>query len=126
MNDVLKIEMNEAPEQAETASSKSIGSCVKFTPAEYREISDDARSEGKSIPVLLKNAYFKRIRTTILMKPDDEARWFKELRYWGKNLNQIAKVVNCGVMNGWHEEIPLILRSIKGIEQKILGIYGHG
>ena len=123
---VTKIPQGVTMSVIETVTQKSIASCVKFTLDEYKEISEEARTAGKSIPVLLKIAYFKRARTVVLMKPEDEARWFRELRYWGKNMNQIAKRMNCGMLNGWHEEIQLVQTSLKRIEHKILGIYGHG
>ena len=101
-------------------------SCVVFTPEEYAAIREDSRASGESIPTLLKTAFFKGKRVTVLMPEDDRKRWFAEIRSWGNNLNQIAKRVNSGIMAGWYEELRLTHLAIRRIEQKLLGVHGHG
>ena len=123
MNDQPKTEVTQAA--AEAVPSRSFASCVKFNPDEYKLISEDADLSERSIPTLLKLAYFSQKRVSILMKPSDQERWFKELRHWGNNLNQIAKRMNSGLMSGWYEELRLARAALTRIEHKILGIHGH-
>lgn len=118
-----------SPEATQAAipadTPKPAASCVKFTQDEYRRVSEDARQAQKSIPALLKLAYFSQKRVTILMNKTDQERWFRELRYWGNNLNQVAKRVNSGVMAGWYQEIRQIQIALMRIEHKVLGVHGH-
>lgn len=99
-------------------------SCVKFTADEYKEISEDAKITGKSIPMLLKAAYFPGRRVRVLMNKEDQERWYRELRQWGNNLNQLAKRVNSGLTAGWYAEFDNVRNSIQRIENLVLGAYG--
>lgn len=99
-------------------------SCVKFTEDEYQKIKMDSHLTGKSIPTLLKTAYFPSRRVNVLMSKQDQEQWFKELRHWGNNLNQIAKRVNSGLMEGWYEEFEMVRKGLKAIENLVLGVYG--
>jgi hypothetical protein len=104
--------------------TKALASCVYFDEDEYKHISADARATGKSIPMLLKTAYFPNRRVRVLMHKDDEQKWFSELRRWGVNLNQIARQVNSGFMAGWYEEFKFVSAALLNIEKLVVGAYG--
>jgi len=118
--------MNEANQTTETKSETKAppASCVKFSADEFSKIKADSQLTGKSIPSLLKAAYFSGRRATLLMSKSDQEQWFKELRHWGNNLNQIAKRVNSGLMDGWYEDFELVRKGLKAIENMVLGVYG--
>ena len=103
---------------------KAPASCVKFTAAEYEKISEDARVVGKSIPTLLKVAYFTGRRVRVLMNKDDQKQWHRELQHWGNNLNQLARRVNAGLMEGWYEEFQKVNEALQRIKSLVVGAYG--
>lgn len=118
--------MNEETHTMETKVTTKAppASCVKFSDDEFNKIKSDSQLTGKSIPALLKLAYFSGRRATLLMSKSDQEQWFKELRHWGNNLNQIAKRVNSGLMDGWYEDFELVRKGLKAIENMVLGVYG--
>ena len=110
---------SEAPE-----AQRAPASCVKFTSDEYKEILEDVKITGKSIPSLLKSAYFPGRRVRVLMTKEDQQLWFRELRQWGNNLNQLAKRVNSGTSAAWYPEFEIVRNAIQRIENLVLGVYG--
>lgn len=104
---------------------KALASCVYFAENEYKQISEDSCATGKSIPALLKLAYYSSRRVRVLMHKDDQEKWFRELRQWGNNLNQLAKRVNSGLMEGWYEEFKTVRDAINRIEALVVGAYGN-
>jgi len=110
---------------AKRERKKALASCVYFDESEYKQISEDSLHTGKSIPALLKIAYFPSRRVRVLMNKEDQERWYKELRHWGNNLNQLARKVNTGIMAGWYEEFKLIKAAVDRIERLVVGVYGN-
>ena len=85
--------MDEIQNQKPQAPKKQ-SSHVRFTDQELAQIQRDELARGRSIPALLKEAYFGRRPTAILMTQEDQKAWLSELRHQGNNLNQIARQVN--------------------------------
>lgn len=110
------------PESAEP--KRAPASCVKFSDAEYKALLEDTKITGKSIPTLLKTAYFTGRRAHVLMNKEDQERWYRELRQWGNNLNQLARRVNAGLSAEWHPEFENVRNSLLRIENLVLGVYG--
>ena len=99
-------------------------SCVKFDEEQYQQIRKDSETTGKSIPSLLKTAYFAGRRAIVFMDKESQSAWHRELRHWGNNLNQIAKRVNSGLEAGWQDDLEPIRQAIRRIENMVLGVYG--
>jgi hypothetical protein len=98
---------------------------VKFTEEEHERIARDARESGKSIPTLLKIAYFAGRQLRILMSKEDQTAWFRELRSCGNNLNQIARKLNAGAEAGWHHELVLISAALQSLQAKVCAVSGR-
>lgn len=103
---------------------KDVSTHVRLTEEEYQRISKEQRITGKSIPWLLKNAYFKGPLCAPLMSVEEQRAVFVELRRIGTNINQIAKRVNAGFREGWNDEIERTCRELSIVRQYIAGIYG--
>ena len=95
--------------ETENASpSKPPATCVKFTPDEYERIQKEHTKRNVSIPSLLKDAYFGRAPTAILMTQDEQKNWIRELNQIGNNVNQIARKVNAGFRSGFEVDLASI------------------
>ena len=116
--------MEMSQDSNQLTSKRGAGSCVRFSDDEYKQILGDSKITGKSIPLLLKTAYFSGRRARVLMSKEDQVQWFKELRHWGNNLNQLARRVNSGLMEGWHEDFELVRKMLMHIESLVVGAYG--
>lgn len=108
----------------ETNSKRGSGSCVRFTDEEYKQVTEDSQATGHSIPTLLKSAYFSGRRARVLMSKEDQVQWYRELRHWGNNLNQLAKKVNSGLMDGWCEDFQVVRNVLMRLESLVVGVYG--
>ena len=75
---------------------------VRFPAMEYQKLVKDSNKLRKSIPVLLRDAYFNRLPTKVLWGLEDLRQIISELNRIGNNINQIARKVNVSVMCGWH------------------------
>lgn len=107
-----------------TETKKTPATCVRFTEDEFKQVSEDSKATGRSIPTLLKTAYFVHRRVRVLMSKDDQDRWFAELRRWGNNVNQIARRVNSDLMDGWHKEFQQVKQALAKIEKLVVDVYG--
>lgn len=116
---------NIQPGPIELKPKKTTSSHVRLSESEYKQITQDCQLTGESIPELLKKSYFKRVVIRVLMPRDERDAWFTELRRLGNNLNQLAKRVNSGVMNGWYEEFSIIAKGLASIEKVVVSIYGN-
>ncbi len=97
---------------------------VRFSKEELQTITQIHKETGETIPNLLKKAFFKVKYPIILMPAEERKIWFKELQAWGNNLNQLAKRVNSGLMEGWCEEIKLIDQKLTAIQAIVVARYG--
>ena len=94
---------------------------MRFTPSEYREIQKASLLTGKSIPWLLKTAFFEKGVAPPTL--DLETRTFvrREIGYIGNNLNQAVRYIHTGLIAEFKsrfedvEESVRILRSYLGL-----------
>lgn len=103
---------------------KDISSHVRLSESEYQRITKEQKITGKSIPWLLKNAYFKGPLCALLMGVEEQRALLVELRRIGNNINQIAKKINSGFREGWNDEFNQIRHELSIVRQYIAGIYG--
>ena len=104
--------------------SPGCSSHVRLSPSECKRIKKDSKVAGKSIPELLRNAYFKNLPVKVLVNKNDLDILRKDLNRIGNNLNQIAKRLNSGLMHGWSNSLDLVLEQFKILNKKIY--YGYG
>ncbi len=105
---------------------KGGASCVRLSPSEYSRIQKDSKTSGKSIPELLRESYFDKPSTKVLMNKDDLAVLRKDLNRIGNNLNQVARRLNSGLMHGWSDTLDLALEQFKTLTNQIHYGYGYG
>jgi len=99
-------------------------STVRFTDDEFDRVQDESRISGLSIPQLLKASHFRRKKLALLFGKDDTHFICNELRRIGNNVNQIARKVNSGALEGWYEEFEKALKLISELHQMAAGAYG--
>ena len=107
------------------AKAKSRSTCVKLAADEYAAIASDAKTTGKSIPVLLRLAYFSGRRARVLVTKDEQSVWFKELRHCREKFAQLVEQIEMGGLKGWFDEFELARQSLQRIENAIVGTHGH-
>ena len=69
---------------------------VRFSPEEYKKISKDSKIFKKSISWLLRQNYFKRLPTNVLLGVDDFKLFQRQYQGIANNLNQLTKRVHLG------------------------------
>ena len=77
---------------------------VRFTDAEYDRIKEEAQLSRQSIPRLLKASHFRARKLKLLLDGSERGWVCSELRRIGNNVNQIARKVNSGALEGWYSE----------------------
>ena len=98
---------------------------VRFSESEYIRIKKEAHLSGESLPLLLKQSFFRGKKLKLLF--DEETRhWVcRELRRIGTNVNQIARKVNSGALEGWHSEFEKVVESISDLQRLASEAYGN-
>lgn len=119
------MEAGVSPPEPKVEIKRGTGTCVRLSEEEHARISQDAKASGRSIPHLLKFAYFAGRQVRLLVDKEEQAKWFRELRACGNNLNQIARRINGGVEAGWHQELEVIARTLVSLETLVLGAHGR-
>jgi hypothetical protein len=112
--------MDQEHSESEKKSSKK-SSHVRFTDQELAQIEKDVRVRGRSIPTLLKEAYFEGRPTAVLMTQEEQQSVMTELLRQGNNLNQIARKVNAGISENVMQEVAAIRRAMTGLMALIRG-----
>jgi hypothetical protein len=97
---------------------------VRFTSIEYKQVKKDSSKLCKSIPTLLRDAYFNRLPTKVLVNQKDLDILRKDMNRIGNNLNQVAKKLNSGFMHGWSDTLDKVLEEFKKLNRLIY--HGHG
>ncbi len=97
---------------------------VRFTDVEFDRITEESRTSGKSIPQLLKMSHFRRKKIAPFFDKDDAHAFCSELRRIGNNVNQIARRVNSGALEGWYEEFGKVFNLLSELQQRVVGAYG--
>ncbi len=99
-------------------------SYVRMSPLEYKQIKNDSKVSGKSIPALLRDSYFGKLPIKVLLNKNDLNILRKDLNRIGNNLNQIARKLNAGLMKGWSNKLDLVLEEFQNLTSQIY--YGYG
>jgi hypothetical protein len=97
---------------------------VRFTDAEFERIKEEAKLSGLSLPLLLKKSHFAKKKLQLLFSETERHLVCKELRAVGNNVNQIARRVNSGALEGWHKEFQEVVKMISELHQMAAGAYG--
>lgn len=97
---------------------------VRFSTDEYRQLQNDATVTGKSIPMLLKDTYFKHPPLAPLMSKDDQRAILGNLARIGNNINQIAKHLNSGFRAGFYGDIVEARKALESIASFLVRTYG--
>ena len=97
---------------------------VRFTDSEFERIKDEAKLAGLSLPALLRLSHFKKKKLALLMSEGERHRLATELRRIGNNVNQIARRVNSGALEGWHPEFQAATTALSKLLQMVVGVYG--
>lgn len=98
--------------------------CVRMSTKEYLQIVKESDLTGRSIPKLLREAYFGRPPQKVLMNKEDLMILRRDMNKIGNNLNQIARKINSGFMHGWNNTLELVLEQFQILTNQIH--YGHG
>ena len=86
------------PEKSLQTPHKSV--CVRLTLEQHQRVKGDAKVLGKSIPDMLRDAFFKCQVVVPLLSADDAKGILVALTRIGNNINQIARRVNAGFGSG--------------------------
>src|SRR5476649_2106184 len=73
---------------------------VRFSDDEFSRITDEAKLSGLSIPNLLKKSHFRHKKLQLLLGEVERHAFCTEIRRIGNNVNQIARRVNSGALEG--------------------------
>ena len=93
--------------------------CVRMNAKEYERIRKESQSTGKSVPELLREAYFSSAPRKVLMNREDVVTLRKDLSRIGNNINQVAKKVNSGLLSGWNNTLDLVLVQFETLTRQI-------
>ena len=97
---------------------------MRFSDDEFDRIKREAKLSGRSLPVILKKSHFSREEMKVLFNEGERHTFCTELRRIGNNINQIAKRVNSGALEGWYGEFTAAMKMISELQQMAVGIYG--
>jgi hypothetical protein len=97
---------------------------VRFTDAEFDRITEEAKLSGLSLPALLKRSHFRRKKLALLFALEERHAACSELRHIGNNVNQVARRVNSGALEGWHSEFQELLKKLSELHAMAAGAYG--
>lgn len=97
---------------------------VRMSASEYSRIERDSIKSGKSIPELLREAYFSKSPLKVLFQKEDLITLRKDLNKIGNNINQVARKLNSGIMHGWNNTLELVLEQFETLTNQIH--YGYG
>ena len=104
---------------------KKFRTTVRFSRGEYSQLENDTGVMGKSIPELLKEAYFIGPALTPLMRNDDLNMLVSQLGRIGNNVNQIARKVNSGFREGFNDDIVTVRSVVTSILVFLTSTYGR-
>lgn len=111
----------------EKKKQRQPATCVKFSSQEFAVIQKARQVTGKSLPDLLKGAFFKRVDLLQpLMTEAQVNEVIVALRRAGNNLNQVTKQINSGTMTGWSQSFNALVREYFQIRQMISVNRGNG
>ena len=94
--------------------------CVRVSSAEHQQLLKDSKYLRKTLPKLLRESYFNRVPSTILMRDDDVDKLRVEINRIGNNINQIAKQMNSGIREGWNNSFERLCEKIELFSKHLL------
>lgn len=97
---------------------------VRLTTDEYERITNESKITGKSIPSLLKETFFRGQVLSPLMTKEDQKVVVVQLSRIGNNINQIARKVNSGILQGFNDEIQEVQRLFSLLLTFLTSTYG--
>lgn len=106
-------------------TSETGSSHVRFTEDQYGRIADDARIYGKSIPDLLRAAYFDSLPPRPAFSVEDAKRIVSAINRVGNNVNQIARHLNSGFRSGFAPVLDEIRAHLIAIRNFAVGVNGN-
>ena len=98
---------------------KRLAVYVRFSEEEFKKLLEASRTVGKTLPTILKDHYFEKPIGRPLMANDMAKSVARELNRIGNNVNQIAKLVNSGIYEGWHQEFKEFHQNFARVYQLI-------
>ena len=97
---------------------------VRFTRDEFVTLKRNELETGRSIPWLLKTAYFSGGITPPTLDAETRKAVKRELAYMGNNLNQLVKNVNSGLISNVKEEVQELLSTFRTLKAYLGLDYG--
>src|SRR5579872_6439423 len=94
--------------------------CVRVSSVEYKQIQRMMKATGLNGPELFRRALLSRTDLSRPLFSPEQAKVFEtELRRQGNNVNQIAKQLNSGLMNGWSQTLNSLVRAYVDLRHMI-------
>ena len=97
---------------------------IRFSKQQYQRLLKDQLMTGKSIPWLLKTAYFKSEISTPTLDVETRQAVRRELSAIGNNLNQLTRKVHTEIFGNMKEELSECLQAIKTLKSYLGQDYG--
>jgi len=97
---------------------------IRFSKQEYQRLLKDKTMTGKSIPWLLKTAYFKKEISTPTLDSETRQAVRRELSAIGNNLNQLTKKVHSEIFGNLKDEIQDCIQTIRVLKSYLGQDYG--
>ena len=98
---------------------------VRFSEQEFSKIERDALTTGRSIPWLLKTAYFNVGEVSPAFDRESAKEFITALNRIGSNINQIAREINSGIRRGWNREFEELNRQLRQLLQVMAARHGN-
>ena len=96
---------------------------VRLTEDEWDRLEKDELLLRRTKPALLREAYFSRLPTKILMDKEGERKFMTEFSRIGNNLNQLTKKANSGELP-FQAELVAIRERLDVLYRFVLGSDG--
>ena len=98
---------------------------VRFSDQEFAVIERASVTTGRSIPWLLKTAFFNIGEVSPMFDKESARNFITALNRIGVNINQIAREINSGIRRGWNKEFEELNLSLRQILQQLAARNGN-
>ena len=93
---------------------------IRMDSTEFKRLQTMIKSTGLTAQELFRKALFCRMDLERpLFKPEEAAEFGNELKRQGNNINQIAKKINTGLMNGWSQALASVIRGYVDLNRRL-------
>lgn len=99
---------------------------VRVTQAEYEQLAKDQLVIGKSLPVLLRERYFKGNPVQPVFDSGSTKEILRQLSHYGRNLNQLTRYFHSGMAQSVINDFQSHCRLATGLLVRISEAYGNG